>query len=225
LRRSAWLWLGLFSCMALFSTSCGGGGKSPAMLRLLQASPDAPPVNVLIDAKSVAVNLAYGNDTGYLSVKPGSRHVQVVPASGGSPIFDQTISLASSSNQTLLLTGLAAGIQPVMLSDAVPTVVANSGYVRLVNASATMGAADAYLVPAGTSIVGVKPVAAGMTFDQITGYQVIADGNYQIFMTTPGTATALLSTGPLSLTAAQNQTVVALDGVSGGFTYVRLTDQ
>jgi hypothetical protein len=212
--------------MALFSSSCGGGGGgSPAMLRLLQASPDAPPVNVLIDGVAVAFNLAYGNDTGYLSVKPGRRHVQVVPGSGGSPIFDQTISLASSSSQTVLLTGHAAGIQSVMLNDAVPTIVANSGYVRLVDASATMGAADAYLVPAATSIVGVKPVAAGMTFDQSTGYQVIVDGNYQIFMTTPGTATAVLSTGPLSLAAAQNQTVVVLDNIGGGFTYVRLTDQ
>jgi hypothetical protein len=211
--------------MALFSTNCGGGGGSPAMLRLLQASPDAPPVNVLIDGKSVAVNLAYGNDTGYLSVNSGSRHVQVVPASGGSPIFDQTISLVSNTNQTLLLTGPAAAIQPVRLDDTAPTIVANSGYVRVVNASATMGAADAYLVPAGTSIVGVKPVAAGMTFDQNTGYQVIVAGSYQVFMTTPGTATALLSTGPLSLTLSQNQTVVSLDGVPGGFTYVRLTDQ
>jgi hypothetical protein len=210
--------------MALFSASCSGGG-SPASLRLLQASPDAPPVDVLVDAKSVAVNLAYGNDTGYLSVNSGSRHIHVVPSSGGSPIFDQTISFTASANQTLLLTGPAAGIQPVMLSDAIPTVVANSGYVRLVNASATMGAADAYIVPAGSSIVGVTPVAAGMTFDQSTGYQVTVAGNYQVFMTTPGTAKALLSTGSISLAASQNQTVVALDGVAGGFTYVRLTDQ
>jgi hypothetical protein len=192
----------------------------------LQASPDAPPVNVLIDGVAVAFNLAYGNDTGYLSANPGSRHVQVVPASGGgSPIFDQTISLVSNTYQTLLLTGPAAAIQPVRLDDTAPTIVVNSGYVRVVNASATMGAADAYLVPAGSSIVGVKPVAAGMTFDQSTGYQVIVAGNYQVFMTSPGTATALLSTGPLSLTLSQNQTVVALDGVPGGFTYVRLTDQ
>ena len=225
MRRSAWLGLGLFSCMALFSSSCGSSGGSTAMLRLVQASPDAPQVNVLVDAKSVALNLAYGNDTGYLSVNSGSRHVQVVPVSGGSPIFDQTISLTSSSKQTLLLTGPAAGIQPVMLSDTGPTVVASSAYIRVVNASATMGAADVYLTPAGSSIVGVTPVTAGMTFDQSSGYQVILAGNYQVFMTTPGTTKALLSTGPISLTASQNQTVVALDGVAGGFAYVRLTDQ
>ena len=227
MKRSAWLGMGLCLWAALFAPGCGGGSGSgtAAMLRLVQASPDAPAVNVLIDAKSVAVNLAYGNDTGYLSVKAGSRHIQVVPVSGGAAIFDQTISFTSSTNQTLLLTGTSAAIQAVTLNDTAPTVVANSGNVRVVNASATMGTADVYIVPAGSSIVGVTPVTAGLAFDQSTGYQLTAAGSYEVFMTTPGTTRAFLSSGPISLTASQNQTIVALDGASGGFTYVRLTDQ
>jgi hypothetical protein len=212
--------------MALFLAGCGSSsGSDTAMLRLLQASPDAPPVNVVIDGVTVAFNLAYGNDTGYLTVNSGSRHVQVVPVSGGAPIFDQMPSFTASSVQTVLLTGPAASIHAVMLDDTSPTIVIGSAFVRVINASATMGAADVYIVPAGTSIVGVMPVTAGMTFDQSTGYQSTLAGNYQVFMTRPGTTNALLSTGPIALTQSQNQTVVALDGVSGGFTYVRLTDQ
>lgn len=225
MRRLAWLWLGVIWGITLWSTGCGGGGGgSDAQLRFLQASPNAPLVNVLIDAKSVAVDLAYGNATAYISVKPGSRHIQLVPVSGGSPIFDQTISFTSSTNQTLLLTGSAPSIQQVMLSDTSPTVVANNGHVRVVNASATMGAADVYIVPAGSSIVGVNPITAGLTFNQSTGYQLTPVGNYQVFMTTPGTPNALLSTGPLNLTSSQNQTVVALDGAAGGFMYAALVD-
>ena len=87
--------------------------------------------------------------------------------------------------------------------------------VRVVNASATMGAADVYIVPAGSSIAGVQPVKAGLSFDQNTGYQLTMAGNYEVFMTTPNTSNALLSTGSISLTADQNQTVVALDGTAG----------
>jgi len=98
LRRSAWLWLGLFSWGTFFLTGCGGGGTTnTAQFRLVQASPDAPSVSVLIDGKSVSDTLAYGNATAYLSVKSGSRHVQVVPVSASSPIFDQNISLSSST--------------------------------------------------------------------------------------------------------------------------------
>ncbi len=226
MKRWAGLWLGLFWGAAFFLSGCGGGSAGQvSTVRLLQASPDAPPVSVVVDGKTVASGLNYGNASGYSSVKPGSHHIQVVPASGGSPIFDQSISFASSSTKTLLFSGPAAGIQLVTLTDGGTTSVSGSGYVRVVNASSTMGSVDVYLVAAGSGIGGVSPVTAGLGFDKDTGYQVIVAGNYQVFMTTPGTPNALLSTGPISITAAQNQTLVALDGSSGGFQYTLLTDQ
>jgi hypothetical protein len=80
-------------------------------------------------------------------------------------------------------------------------------------------------VQAGTGIGGVQPVVAGLAFDKDTGYKLTAAGNYQVFMTTPGTTSALLNTGPLNLTSGQDQTVIALDDPSGGFTFALLTDQ
>ena len=227
MRRSAWFCLGLFSCITLLSSGCGGGSgtTSTAQFRLVQASPDAPQVKVVIDGASVAANLAYGNATAYISVKSGSRHLQVVPVSGSSPIFNQTLSFNSSAKQTLLLTGPAASIQPVLLTDGGTTTTTGDGHVRVVNAAATMGAVDVYIVPAGSSIVGVQPVTAGLAFGKDTGYQLTVAGNFDVFTTAPGTTNALLNTGSVSLTSAQNLTVVALDGTSGGFMFALLTDQ
>lgn len=227
MRLSAWLWLGLLWGMTLLFTSCAtnGNGGSEAQVRFLMASPDAPQVNILVDGVLAAGNLGYGNATGYIDEKPGSHQVQVVTAVGKLPIFAETISVSSSSFQTLLFTGPVASIQPVMLNDTPPTFVVNDAYVRVVNASAAMGAADVYIVPSGSGIGGVQPVAAGLGFDQDTGYQLTVAGTYQVFMTTPGTSQALLSTGPIGLTSSQNQTLVALDGPSGVFIYSLLTDQ
>ncbi len=220
------VWLSAL-CLGIFlSTGCGSSGSSTtAQLRFFQASPDAPHVNVLVDGASVATNLGYGNGTGYISVKSGSRHIQIVPLSGSSPILDESLSISSGANQTLLLTGPAASIKPVVLTDGGTKVTTGDGYVRVVNASSTMGPADVYIVVAGTIIAGLKPVVSNMAFDQDTKYQLIAAGNYQVFMTAPGTTNAFLSTGPIDLTASANQTIVALDSISGGFTYARLTDQ
>ena len=88
-----------------------------------------------------------------------------------------------------------------------------------------MGAADAYIVPAGMSIAGVQSATVGLAFDKDTGYQLIAGGSYEVFLTAPGTKNAFLSTGPITINAGQNQTVVTLDGLGGGFTFVQLTDQ
>jgi hypothetical protein len=220
------VWLSALCLGILVSTGCGSSGSSStAQLRFFQASPDSPHVNVLVDGASVATNLGYGNHTGYISVKSGSRHIQIVPLSGSSPILDKSLSIRSGANQTLLLTGPAASIKPVVLTDGGTKVTTGNGYVRVVNASSSMGPADVYIVAAGTSIAGIQPVVASVAFDKDTGYQLVVAGNYEVFMTAPGTPNAFLSTGPIDLTASANQTIVALDGASGGFTYALLTDQ
>jgi len=158
-------------------------------------------------------------------VKSGSRHVQAAPVGGGSPIFDQTLSISSSAHQTLLLTGSSSSIQEVVLTDSGTTATPGDGHARVLNASGTMGATDAYIVNAGTSIIGVQPITANLAFGADTGYQLIPIGNYEVFLTIPGTTSVNLATGPLNIGASANQTIVAFDAAGGGFTYILFTDQ
>src|SRR5207245_8908372 len=80
-------------CLGVLS-GCGGSRSSESgNLRFLQGSPDAPQVNLLVDGKSVATNIGYINATGYVSVKSGSRHVQMVPVSGASPVLDANVTI------------------------------------------------------------------------------------------------------------------------------------
>jgi hypothetical protein len=88
-----------------------------------------------------------------------------------------------------------------------------------------MGPADVYIVTAGSGLAGATPVAPSLAFDKDTGYQLETIGNDQVFMTQPGTTNAFLSTGTLAVTQSQFQTVVALDAIGGGFTYIVLADQ
>ena len=214
----------------LFSTGCGGGGSSSsttAQLRIFEGAAGAPLVNILVDGSAMASNIGYGSATAYLTVNSGSRHIQAVPVGGGSPIVDKTLSLAASGKQTLLITGASSSIHTVVLTDGGTTATTGDGHVRVVNAANTMGPSDAYIVAAGTSIVGVTPVTANLAFDSDTGYQLVTLGNYEVFLTKPGTATVNLATGPLSLTTGTNtsQTVVVFDAAAGGFTYILFTDQ
>jgi len=213
--------------LAVFvGAGCGGhSDNSTAQLRVVQASPGAPQVNVLVDKVSVATNLNYGDSTVYLTVKTGSRHIQIVPVNGSSPILDQTLSFAASAKQSVVLTGPSTSIQPIVLTDGGTPATAGDGQVRVLDASGTMGPADLYLVPAGTTISGVSPQVASLTFDKDTGYLLLVPGNYEVFLTAPGTKNAFLSTGPINLAANVDQTIVALDGAMSGFTYALLVDQ
>jgi hypothetical protein len=204
---------------------CGSSGSSTGQIRFVQASPGQPLLNLLVDGKSQASNLDYGNATAYLTVRPGSRHVQAVPVSGGSAVFDVSVPITSSKNTTVLMTGPTSGVKSVVLSDGGTTAVTGDGFVRVLNASVSMGPADVYIVAAGTSLSGLKPVSANVGFDQNGGYQQVAAGDYEVFLTTPGTQTVLLDTGPINLTANQNWTLLVLDGTSGGFTFTTMQDQ
>ena len=206
---------------------CGGSRSSESgNLRFLQGSPDAPQVNLLVDGKSVATNIGYINATGYVSVKSGSRHVQVVPVSGASPVLDANVTITASGNQTLIISGPVASIHNVLLTDGGTTATTGDAHVRVVNASSTMGTADVYIVSSGTSIAGIAPTVANLAFNSDTGYQLVPVGAYEVFMTAPQTKNAFLSTGPINLAASANQTVVGLDDPSGsGFTFTVLTDQ
>ena len=216
-------------CLAtVFMIGCGGGSSdSTQQLRIVMASPDAPPVDILIDGAQVATSLAYTNSTPYLPVKSGSRHIQALRVSNSTSVFDQNVSVTTSANQTLLLVGPAAKIQSLLLTDGATNAITTTGdgKVRVVNASETMGPADVYIVNSGTSLAGVTPVSPGLTFDKATDYTLASISNYQVYLTQPGTTNVLLNSGPLSLTQNQFQTVVALDAVGGGFNFIVLTDQ
>jgi hypothetical protein len=217
--------LGFLALCLCFLGGCSSSSSTTGNLRFLQASPDAPQVNLLADGHSVATGLAYINATGYISLHSGSRHVQVVPVNGGSSILDTSVNIVSSGNQTLILTGSPASTHSLLLTDGGTTATSGDGNVRVVNASSNAGTADVYIVPAGNSIAGIPPTVANLVFNTSTGYQLVPVGAYEVIMTTPGTKNALLDTGSINLAASANQTVVALDGTSGGVTFTQLTDQ
>jgi Domain of unknown function (DUF4397) len=216
-------------CLAIvFMIGCGGSSSDTTQqLRIVMASPDATPVDILIDGTQVATSLAYTNSTAYLPVKSGSRHIQALTVSNSTSVFDQTISITASANETLLLTGPVAKMQSLLLTDGTinSTITTGDGKVRVVNASQAMGPADVYIVNAGTSLSGAKPTSAALAFGKSTDYALATIGNYQVFMTQPGTTNVFLDTGPLALTQSQFQTVVAVDTLGGGFNFIVLSDQ
>jgi len=210
----------------LFAVSCSGGSSSDTgQLRFVQASPSAPHVDMLIDGITETSNMAYGNSSGYISVKAGARHLQAVPVNSSSPLLDLSVPITNSGHTTVLLTGPGSGVKSLVLTDGGTTSSTGNGYVRVVNASVSMGPADVYIVAAGDGINGVTPAASNLALNQDGGYTLTPAGNYEVFMTSPGTKSILLDTGPINLTALQNWTLLALDGASGGFTFELLDDQ
>ena len=214
---------------AVFFTLSCGGSSSTGQLRFVQASFGQPALNLLVDGKTQAFNLSYGNASAYLTVKTGSRHVQAVPTvppNSTNAVFDTSVPISSSVNTTVLMTGQPSSVKPLVLTDGGTAPVTGDGYVRVINASLNMGAADVYLISAGSSLSSAKPVATSVGFDGNPGYHPIVAGDYELIMTSPGTLNVLLDSGPINLTTGTNWTVVVLDGAAPGtFSFSTMQDQ
>lgn len=221
-------WFGLSSGLLtmgalLVASGCGGGG-SQAKLRVMNASPNTSGADVLIDAKTVASGIGYGSNSGYLSVDSGSRHLQIETSGTTTILLDQTMSLNSDSQTTYIATNFASSISGLVLTDNSTAPASGNATLRVVNAAPSLGSVDVYVVAPGADLVASTPVIRSLALSATTDYQTLTAGSYEVVMTVPGSTFALIDTGTLSLTSGQNRTVVALNGVSGGFTATLLAD-
>ncbi len=209
----------------LLSTGCGGSSNN-ARLRVLQGSPNLTnTVNVLLNNNSIASNLAYAANTGYLSAASGSSTFTAELTGNPTPFVTQSIALGASSETTIILSNFAANVAAEVYIDDNLNPPSGEFGIRVINSSPTMGACDVYIVPAGTSLGGTSPSFSALNFEQSTTYFPFAAGAYEIFLTAPNTKSVYVDTGQISFTSGQNRTIVALNAsATGGYTSVTLAD-
>jgi hypothetical protein len=208
----------------IFTTGCGGGGKT--QLRVLQASPDETTgLNFLIDSNTLFSNVALDTPSSYASVSAGSRHLQVEPTGSTTPVIDETISLNGGTHYTLLTTNYASNITPVLLTDDTTAPASGDFNIRIVNAGVGAGTVDAYIVNPGTIPGSVAPTNTAITFGGATSYQSLSAGSYEIFFTLTGVPSVIyVDTGSLTFGSGQNRTVVLVPTAAGSFSFVELDD-
>jgi hypothetical protein len=216
--------------LVLTSVACGGG-SAKAQLRVLLAAPTVSSVDVYVDDKSVFTSLAYGANTGYISVISGTRHLQILPAGATSnPIVDESVTSPTSGEATVVLEGGSGSISGVVLTDNNTAPAADTAMLRLVNAAPNMGTADVYVVAAGSSLISGQPTVPELAYGAVSSYQTLTIPTagttqvFSVFFTKPGTTEAVLATGPITFSSGQNRTLVALNSLNGGFTFVTLAD-
>jgi Domain of unknown function (DUF4397) len=214
----------------LLTFGCGGGG-SGTELRVLDASPDETNVQVVVDGAALGSALAYGANTGYQSVKSGSRQfaIEAVGTTTNLVPNDATLSLASTTETTVILAGYSSGLQGIALTDDNTTPPSGTINIRLVNAMPSLGPVDVYVVTPGTTLSSVTPNFPSVSFAVPSNYVNLPIGssaNYEIYFTPPGSpGFTYMDSGPIAFGSGQNRTIVGVNSTSGGaYTYVMLKD-
>jgi len=196
---------------------------TPAHIRVVHASPDAPAVDVIVnDTVRAVTGATYGDVTDYLPLTPDTYNFKVVPEMGqpADAVIDTDVALPQGSESTVVAVGTLSDpsfpVEALLLTDATRR-VATEAKLRLVHGSVSAGPVDIYVAPGGTLSTVVDPAqafvftATAVPFKADTGYLPVPAGSYDVVITAAGSTSAAI--GPLTVTleAAGLYTTIARD--------------
>jgi Domain of unknown function (DUF4397) len=207
-----------FAAMLLPLAGCAvvSGSSTAAQIRIIDASPDAPGLDIYAGSNVLAYNLGLGTITSYIPINPGNYGILVDQDATRTQLVSAAATLQTGNQYTALIGNYLNSLQEVILKDQ--TTAAPSGQidVRFIDQSVRGGAFDIYLVPSGSTIVQVKPVLTDITFNTNTGYMSVPAGTYTLVAiptgTTPtATSTTLYTGSSVGYSSGAARTIVFLD--------------
>lgn len=173
-----------YDCTAVLGT----GQAGDACVTIIQASPNAPAVDVAIDGNKALENLAFGTASGSIALPAGGHRLHVTAAK---PAADQTVldvqrlDLQAGRAYEIALTGplttIAATVFPIDLS----AVGADMARVRVIQAAPDAGAVD-------VAVTGGAPLISDLAFPRASDALTIPAGTYNLDLRAAGSDTVLL---------------------------------
>jgi hypothetical protein len=171
----------LSGCQAIIST------PPTAELRIIDASPDAPGLDIYEGTTALAYNLGFGTLTSYIPMSPGTYTFSADTTGSKQVLSSSKATLVLSNQYTILIGNSAASLQQITLTDQSEPAPSGQISLRFIDQATRVGAVDIYLVPASQKLTAVSPVATDIIFGTNTGYLNVPMGTYTLVMVPAGT--------------------------------------
>src|SRR5258708_6526279 len=209
----------------IFNAACG---SDHTKARFVQASPDALGLDVALDGKTVATNMAFGDvspATGYLTIASGTQRVEERDTGTTKDQINSTVDFGSQKTYTLLASGQVSDKSIAALLKTDDNSAPASGNVKLrVIHDAPDGRIlvgqihiDVYVVSPGTDITNLSPNISNLAYQQASDYLILPAATYDVIVTDSADTTKnpIIGLKNDTFAAGQIRTFVTVD-VSGG---------
>lgn len=213
---------GLLLALA-FTAGCGDAGITDtgdrAALRLYNALPDSPPVDINLRGATLTQSLAFGFGRFYVLVPSGSGQIDVINGTTDDIILGHPAVLQTGAAYTFIAAGTVASPRAVFLTDDTTAAPSGSFKVRMVHLASLGPAMDLYITDAAaTDIATATPVVSGLAFTQASAYVTGTAGTIRLWLTEGGTKTVLRNHGPVTFASGQGATLLVIGkaGAGGG---------
>jgi hypothetical protein len=193
--------------------------ETPAELRAVHASPDAPAVDVVVNddfANPVLTDVPFPLVSDYLAVPAGTYNIKVTPTGNpGVIVIDADISVAAGEQYSVYASDVLASIAPYVLKDD-NRPIATEAKVRIVHLAPGAGLVDIYVTSPGADLSTLSPTFPAVDFKDETGYTRLAGGEYDVTVTAAGTKDAAIGPVTVMLSDGGVYTAAARDAAGGG---------
>ncbi len=186
----------------------GIGQEGDACLNIIHASPDAPAVDVYVDAKMALGDLAFGETSGWVAVPAGEHQVQVT-ATGAeleTAVIDADVTLEGGAAYKVAATGPLAEIEPQVYQvnlSALGTDDEPMARVRVVHASPDAPAVD-------VAVKGGDLLIEELTFPDVSDYLLVPAASYDLEVRPTGTTDVALDLPRVAFDAGMVYTIYAI---------------
>lgn len=187
-------------------------GNSPqTMIRVIDASYNAPAVDVNIATTPIAVNIAAQTITNYAFLPPENATAYIYPTGTKKATASASGNFLASEEHSILLTDSGTGYAATVLTDQTTAPPLGDVAIRFVQEAQAVGLVDLYLVPSSSTLAGAKPVLAKVAAGTVTDYVDIPAGTYTVVVTPTGDITKAYSSASLVLSGGAARTAVVMD--------------
>jgi hypothetical protein len=210
------------AALALASITLAGcqgvtGSQPFTQVRVIDTSPDAPNLDIYQNSQATLYNVGFGTVSSYIPTLPGSTVHVAVTAGTQQQLAQIRGSFAPGTQYTLLAGNVAANFQLNLLKDQSTPAPAGQVALRFLSQATRTGPVDLYLLPSGSSLTSLTPIAAGLSFGGNTGYLNASSGTYSIVAfpagAAPGVSTPTFTSSQASYPAGSVRTLVLIDQV------------
>lgn len=177
---------------------------SMGYVRVIHTVPDAPNVDIYANDKLIINNLAYGDNTDYLSIPEGTYKISLyVAGTMNSAVLSNMLTINKNSILTVAAVGTLSDIGLLAIADANETRKPGKAMIRFLHLSPNAPAVDITL-PNGTVIF------SNVSFKHITPYIDVDPMNYTLQVRVAGTPNVVLTVPNVNLNADKYYTVYAI---------------
>ncbi len=209
----------LFGLCSVF-TSCDKDDDTTiakANVMVVHASPNAPNVDVRVNNNVALTNVAYPNNSNYLSVDAGNTNIKVSPTGTMTYVIDGTVNLSANTNYSVFAVDSVNKIKASVVVDNLTAPAAGKAHIRFLLLAPNAPAVDVALA-GGSVLFGGRTFNDQNTNAAVSNFTAVDAGTYNLEVRLANASTVVLPLPGISLQAGKIYTVFAKGFVGGNGT-------